>query len=269
MIDINNIDFSKVSLFETMITIMAKIRSDFSQENVMILCNSKVEESLLVIKNKVSQKYKLKKLLILFYKKWNFSCSIQKYKLSQMLWLDKVMLSHQGNAFSLGIIFMYIAHQLNLLIEPIIFPTQLILTMKLSEDNYLYFNPLNGDILTKHILDVWLKCNISPSIKLNKNHLKRSKSLLIIHKILDMLKIALIEEKNIELALNVSNILLTLKPKDPYEMRDRGLIFSQLNCYKAAISDLLYFVERCPEDPISDIIKIQIHSIEQKKITFH
>ncbi|VFP79129.1 tetratricopeptide repeat protein [Buchnera aphidicola] len=269
MINLNNIDFSTTSLFEIMIKLMVKIRCDFPEENIMKICTNKVQESLLFISEKLTEIEKLEKLLFIFYKKWNFGCSVKMHKLSDMLWLDKVILSNQGNSFSLGIFFMYIASQLNLSIIPIIFPTQLIVKFKSLEEKLLYIDPVNGDILNEHILQSWLKGNISPSAKLNDHHLKESNSSTITQKILDMLKIALIEEQNIELALNVSNILLTLKPKDPYEIRDRGLIFSQLNCYRAAISDLLYFVEQRPEDPVSDIIKMQIHSIEQKKITFH
>ena len=62
---------------------------------------------------------------------------------------------------------------------------------------------------------------------------------------------------------------LSFDPDDPYEIRDRGLIYAQLECNHIAISDLNYFVEQCPEDPVSEVIKIQIHSIELKQVTLH
>jgi len=68
-----------------------------------------------------------------------------------------------------------------------------------------------------------------------------------------------------ELALNTSNLLLEINPNNPYEIRDRGLIYAQLECYNASLQDLHYFIEKCPDDPISELIKIQIHTIEQKK----
>lgn len=72
-----------------------------------------------------------------------------------------------------------------------------------------------------------------------------------------------------DLALIANKILLQITPNDPYEIRDRGLIYSQLDCDHIALADLIYFIEHCPEDPISEIIKIQIHSIEQKKVVLH
>ncbi|GAB7268628.1 hypothetical protein DZS_00200 [Dickeya ananatis] len=72
-----------------------------------------------------------------------------------------------------------------------------------------------------------------------------------------------------ELALRASEAVLQFDPEDPYEIRDRGLIYAQLDCDHIALSDLSYFVEQCPEDPVSDMIKKQIHSIEHKQIVLH
>ncbi|ABJ90590.1 tetratricopeptide repeat protein [Buchnera aphidicola] len=269
MMDLKDIVSSDLPLFEIFIKIMEKIRFDFLGEKIISLCKKKIQEFSLIISNKLSKIDQLKKLLFLFYKQWNFGILNKKYKLSNMLWLDKVFIHKIGCSFSLGIILMYIANQLKLFMLPIIFPTQLILKFVDLEKKIFYINPTNGEFLNKNILKKWLQGNISPMSKLDKKDLYEANSLEIIKKVLDLLKISLIEEKNIELALNVSNILLKLKPKDPYEIRDRGLIFSQLNCFHIAIPDLIYFVEQCPEDPISDIIKMQIHTIKQKKIVFH
>ncbi|EFG3273759.1 tetratricopeptide repeat protein [Shigella flexneri] len=57
--------------------------------------------------------------------------------------------------------------------------------------------------------------------------------------------------------------------EDPYEIRDRGLIYAQLDCEHVALNDLSYFVEQCPEDPISEMIRAQINNIAHKHIVLH
>ncbi|PUW38346.1 hypothetical protein AUN05_22630, partial [Cronobacter sakazakii] len=47
------------------------------------------------------------------------------------------------------------------------------------------------------------------------------------------------------------------------------LIYAQLDCEHVALNDLSYFVEQCPEDPISEMIRAQINSISHKQITLH
>ncbi|MGK2889330.1 MAG: tetratricopeptide repeat protein [Candidatus Malihini olakiniferum] len=59
-----------------------------------------------------------------------------------------------------------------------------------------------------------------------------------------------------EFALRASEAVLQFDPEDPYEIRDRSLRYAQLDCNHIALSDLSYFVEQCPEDPVSEMIKV-------------
>ena len=265
----SNFDFSKSSLCESIIMASKMIRKDFPSEIVISDLRLKVEEAKDYVFSEEQPYLKLKKLIKLFYQDWKFKCASGVYKLSDTLWLDYVLQTRRGTAVSLGMIILYIAQQLDLPLVPVIFPTQLILRFDSCNGKKWLINPFNGDILNKHILTVWLKGSISPTAELYSNYLNQARSLEVVRKILDTLKIALMEEKNMELALNVSNFLLKLDPKNPYEIRDRGLIYAQLECNHVALADLIYFVENCPEDPISEIIKIQIHSMQQKKIILH
>jgi regulator of sirC expression with transglutaminase-like and TPR domain len=152
---------------------------------------------------------------------------------------------------------------------PVIFPTQLILRADWIDEEMWLINPFNGDTLDEHTLEAWLKGNIGPVAELYDDDLQEAEPQLVLNKMLDTLKSALMEEKQMELALQVSQVLVQMDPEDPYEIRDRGLIFAQLECEHVALTDLTYFVEQCPEDPVSEMIKLQIHSIEQKQITLH
>ncbi|CAL4042611.1 invasion regulator SirB1 [Buchnera aphidicola] len=264
-----NMNFSKSPLCETIITIFQTIRKDFPTKDVFFELQERVDEARSYISNETNKTNQLKKLIELFYHHWRFGGADGKYLLSDVLWLDCVLKTRQGTAVSLGVILLHIAQQLELPLMPVIFPTQLILRSDKNNNEVWLINPFNGETLDEHILGVWLKGNISPTAELYENDLDESDSIAVMRKILDTLKSALMEEKKMELALNVSNVLLNISPDDPYEIRDRGLIYAQLECNHIALTDLIYFVEHCPEDPISEIIKVQIHSIEQKQIILH
>ncbi|AAO26896.1 hypothetical protein ychA [Buchnera aphidicola str. Bp (Baizongia pistaciae)] len=264
-----NSDFSKLPLCESIIEVSRAIRQDFPSKRVIEDLKHKVEVARNYVVSENLPFLKLRKLIKLFYKNWKFECASGIYKLSDVLWLDHVLKTHKGTAVSLGIIILHIAQQLNLPLMPVIFPTQLILRADNGNGNMWLINPFNGDTLNKHVLKVWLKGNISPTAELYNNYLNKVQYFEVVRKMLDILKSALMEERNLELALNVSNVLLKIDPKNPYEIRDRGLIYSQLECDHVALTDLIYFVEHCPDDPISEILKIQIHSMEKKVITLH
>lgn len=269
MIDIIKFDFDNISPLEVIVQAMKDIRKNFPADKILYRIDQKVKSARLLISSKLSIEEQLIILLKLFYCQWKFSSAKSVHKFSDMLWLDCVLRNKQGIHISLGIIFLYIAKKLNFLISPIVFPTQLILKVFLTSQKYIFLDPLSGDIINKKTLLFWLKGNISPIAKIKKKYLQETTSLKLVQKFLDTLKIALVEEKCIELALYINSILLKITPEDPYEIRDRGLILVKLHCYNAAILDLMYFAERCPEDPISEIVKIQIHNLQQKKNILH
>ncbi len=263
------LDFSETPLSEAVIGATCAIRADFSALSVEQQLSRLVEEARDYISDAADSDLRLEKLLELFYRKWGFGGASGVYNLSDALWIDKVLKSRQGTAVSLGVILLHIAERLELPLMPVIFPTQLILRADWLDGEMWLINPFNGETLDMHTLEVWLKGNISPTAKLYADDLDEAKTLNVMRKMLDTLKAALMEEKQMELALNVSKVLLELDPDDPYEIRDRGLIYAQLECEHVALTDLTYFVEQCPEDPVSEMIKVQIHAIEQKQVTLH
>jgi len=269
MLLFSNIDFSKSSLFYTIIHALKKINKKFSSSYVLSDLKNKVEEEKIYISEKIKDECKIKKLLDLFFFRWKFGGAKKKYKLSNMLWIDKVLKKRQGIALSLGILLIHLAKEINLTLIPILFPTQLILKYFHSDGSIHFIDPLNGEKINHRTLDLWIKGNISPTSELKKSDLEESTPISVLKKILNTLKTSLIEEKKMELALNTSNLLLEINPNNPYEIRDRGLIYAQLECYNASLQDLNYFIEQCPDDPISELIKIQIHTVEQKKTSFH
>lgn len=252
-----------------MILISELIRDDFPAQDVTDELEQLVRQAQEEISPAWTDSRQVERLLELFYNEWGFSASRGVYRLSDALWLDKVLKNREGSAVSLGAIMLWVAQRLSLPMMPVIFPTQLLLRADVETGEMWLINPFNGDTLDEHTLEVWLKGNISPVAELFNEDLDEADNAEVIRKLLDTLKPALMEEHQMELALRVSEALLQFNPEDPYEIRDRGLIYAQLDCDHVALNDLSYFVEQCPEDPISEIIRAQISTISHKHITLH
>ncbi|PKH26436.1 hypothetical protein CIG19_01150 [Enterobacterales bacterium CwR94] len=269
MTAVSEFDFEQVSLCEAVIEAMSIVRQDFPADDLRQQLNALVEEAQRVIDPNADQDLRLEQLLALFYGEWGFGGSSGVYHLSDALWLDNVLQSRQGTAVSLGTVFLHVAKAVGIPLEPVIFPTQLILRADWLDGEMWLINPFNGDTLDEHTLEAWLKGNVGLLSELYAEDLEPTDAEVVMRKLLDTLKAALMEEKQMETALRVSELLLQFDPEDPYEIRDRGLIYAQLECEHVALHDLNYFIEQCPEDPISEMIKLQIHSIEHKQITLH
>lgn len=269
MSSIADFEFNFSPLTEGVILISQSIRLDFPVLDVQHQLCQLVEEARNAIPVGLSQEQQLDALIKLFFKTWGFGGASGVYRLSDAIWLDKVLNARQGTPVSLGTIFLYLAQQLDLPLMPVIFPTQLILRADWLDEEMWLINPLNGETLNEHQLDAWIKGNLGLGAELEDDDLEEAENSMVVRKMLDTLKIALMEEKQMELALRASEVVLSFDPDDPYEIRDRGLIYAQLECNHVAISDLNYFIEQCPEDPVSDVIKMQIHSIELEQVTLH
>lgn len=262
-------EFNKAPLCDGMILASEAIRLDFPSQTVYDELERLVSLAQEEISQLLSQDEQLEKLLALFYGEWGFTDSRGVYRLSDALWLDQVLKNRQGSAVSLGAILLWVANRLSLPLVPVIFPTQLILRIESLEGEMWLINPFNGETLNEHTLEVWLKGNISPVAELFDEDLDEADNAEVIRKLLDTLKSSLMEEQQMELALRTSEALLQFNPEDPYEIRDRGLIYAQLECEHVALTDLSYFVEQCPEDPISEMIRAQINNISHKQIVLH
>ncbi|WP_312949290.1 invasion regulator SirB1 [Superficieibacter sp.] len=261
-------EFNKAPLCEGVILISEIVRDDFPAQTVYHELNRLVSLAQEEISAAWADERQLEKLLDLFFNEWGFGACQGVYRLSDALWLDQVLAKRQGSAVSLGAILLWIAQRLSLPLVPVIFPTQLLLRADTPEEMWL-INPFDGETLDEHTLEVWLKGNISPVAELFNEDLDEADNAEVVHKLLDTLKAALMEEGQMEAALRASEALLVFNPEDPYEIRDRGLIYAQLECDHIALTDLNYFVEQCPEDPISEMIRAQINAIAHKQITLH
>ncbi len=269
MSNIADFEYNLSPLSEGVIRISLAVREDFPAESVRQQLRSLTADARERIPAELNQDEQLGLLLKLFYHTWGFGGVGGVYRLSDALWLDNVLERRQGLPASLGIILLHVAQALNIPLAPVIFPTQMILRSGWLDGEMWLINPINGDTLDEHTLDIWLRGNIGLGIELTDDDLEEADNNTVVRKLLDTLKSALMDEKQMVLALGASEAMIEFDPDDPYEIRDRGLIYAQLECDHVALSDLNYFVEQCPEDPISEMIKVQIHSIEQKSVTLH
>ena len=268
MKSIADFEFNGAPLLSGIMLVLKTVRPDFDREKAEAHINELIRQTRKPLPPYSDEHTCLQTLITLFYHKWQFSGASGVYSLSDTLWLDNVLRTQRGSPVSLGILFLHIAQAIGLPVVPVVFPTQLILRADL-DDETLFINPINGDLLDQHTLDVWIKGTVSPAHHLTGDDLEEAENSHVVRKYLDSIKVALMEEKKMEQALKVSETILLFDPDDPYEIRDRGLIYAQLDCSHIAVSDLNYFIEQCPQDPVSEMIKMQIHTYEQQHIVLH
>ena len=128
-----------------------------------------------------------------------------------------------------------------------------------SDDSYaIIFDPVSGESIDWQQFDERMGDVEGDPSNLELNSMDNN-ALIIEH--LTALKSALIREQAFDQALKCVDLLIQLRPEDPFERRDRGFLLHQLDCFKVAYDDYQYFVEQCPKDPAAQLLKIQLEKI--------
>lgn len=145
-------------------------------------------------------------------------------------------------------------------------PEKVMLRLICDDDYAIIFEPVTGESLTWGDLDNRLEeIDTDPQ----KQYLKAMGNQEIIVRYLSSLKSALIHENQFAKALKCVDIILGLRPDDPFERRDRGFLLHQLDCFKVAYDDYKFFVEQCPKDPAAQLLKIQLENIKLTNTIIH
>lgn len=141
----------------------------------------------------------------------------------------------------------------------LVFVPENVMVRILCDDVYsIIFDPITGESLNWHQLDEKLDELKSDPGQVYLESMSR-KSLLIEY--LSSLKTSLISEESFDKALKCVDLLLALKPGNPFEIRDRGYLLHQLDCFKVAYDDYQYFVQQCPKDPAAQLLKIELDKV--------
>ena len=145
-------------------------------------------------------------------------------------------------------------------------PNKVMVRLCCDEQYAIVFDAVTGESLDWHELDLRFEdLDGDPS---QHEFLSMSRQVILVE-FLSSLKNALIREKEFEKALLCVDLLLELNPDDPLQRRDRGFLLHQLDCFKVAVDDYRYFVEKCPKDPAAQLLKIQLDNITLSDPTFH
>ena len=78
-----------------------------------------------------------------------------------------------------------------------------------------------------------------------------------------------LQTKELDGALSCCERILLLTPDDPHELRDRGLLYLQLECYGAARADLERFLQLAPDDEHADTIRQSLIEIRHYTVQIH
>jgi regulator of sirC expression with transglutaminase-like and TPR domain len=83
----------------------------------------------------------------------------------------------------------------------------------------------------------------------------------IVARVLRNLKAIYRDADKPERLLEVLNRMLVVAPDSTSELRDRGLVYQRLECYRAALQDLSAYLEREPQAPDFEEVRVRMMEV--------
>ncbi len=269
MLDLYDEDFDEMELVEGALILNKAINPETQVEWAeQELCRL-LEEAKSALVEEGDDKHRFATFLRLFYGEWGFCGDREAYYESHNAFIDKVLKRRKGVPVSLGALLLYFGRKLGFPVQGITFPTQFLLQVNWPNEAARYLNPFTGEYVSNRTLQAWLIGLKGPFAKLKAEHLKVTDNPTVIGRWLALLKSALLREEHYTLALRCSDLALGFVPDDPYEIRDRGYIYQQLDCHQIAMSDYQFFIDSCPDDPAAELLKTQMHALSHNTVTLH
>jgi len=206
-------------------------------------------------------------LLHAFYHELHFSGDTQNYYAAENCLLDHVLAKRSGLPITLGILLMHLAQSVELPVRGVCFPGNFLLMF--PDDSPVFIDPFTGEEWGLAQQSLMLRATLGDLIQMDAKYTKEADQRQILLRLLSITKACMLQARRLPDTLRCTSVLLIMNPDDPYEIRDRGLVYEQLECPQLAANDYSYFIEQCPQDPVASVLKIQLACLDDSVITLH
>ena len=183
-------------------------------------------------------------------------------------YLNDVLDRKTGIPLTLSLVYMEVARRLGLAVCGIGFPGHFL--VKCVGEEEVVVDPFFGRSLTGRDCEERLREVLGADAVLDPQvHLRAVTPREILVRLLANLKHIRIRSGDFGRALACCERILLLVPDTPVELRDRGLVYEQLECFGAATADLERFLDLAPDDESSAAVAEKLAQLRSKLRRLH
>ena len=167
--------------------------------------------------------------------------------------LNEVLDRRTGIPITLALVYTEVARRLGLGLTGVGFPGHFL--VKHPGPPELLIDPFSGRLLTPQECERRLQAVLGDEARLRSSHVAAAKPREILVRMLRNLKQIAVGARDLDAALSYTERILLVVPDLAEEVRDRGLLYAELECYAAARADLERFLVLAPNDPSAAAVR--------------
>jgi regulator of sirC expression with transglutaminase-like and TPR domain len=208
-----------------------------------------------------SDEAKLRALIQYVAREQRFAGNQDDYYDRRNSFLNEVLDRRTGIPITLALVYIEVARRAGLVVHGIGFPGHFL--AKYEGQSELVFDPFFGLLLSEEQCAKRLQAVMGKETPFDRSYLRRATPREIVVRMLRNLKQVFLQAREFEPALACSERILLVQPELPPELRDRGLLYHQLECYSAAQADLERFLALAPDDDSADVVREKLIEIRR------
>jgi regulator of sirC expression with transglutaminase-like and TPR domain len=178
--------------------------------------------------------------------------------------LNQVLDRRTGIPITLSTVYMEVARRAGLPVEGVGLPGHFIVKLTGPERDVLIDPFHRGGLLSEQDCQKRLDRAYGGKLKVAPWMLMRCDRKHILARMLRNLKVIYLKSKDFERALRTVELLLLVNPHSGEDLRDRGLVYSALDCYALAARDLQDYLRRVPGAPEAEQVRERIQEMRFK-----
>lgn len=174
--------------------------------------------------------------------------------------LNEVLDRRTGIPISLATVYVEVARRLEVAVRGVGFPGHFLAKWELG-DREIVVDPFYGSIVSEEDCRRLLQRLSNGQVAFRRELLAPLPVRLMLVRMLANLKGVWVKRGDWERAISAIDRILLLVPRAPQEVRDRGLLWLKLECYRPALKDLESYLAAAPEAPDAPAIAEQLTTL--------
>jgi regulator of sirC expression with transglutaminase-like and TPR domain len=181
--------------------------------------------------------------------------------------LNEVLARRTGIPITLAIVYAEVAAQSGIALRGVSFPGHFLLRTPDAEP--LVIDAFHGALLDERACAALLRRALGQDAAFGPERLAPAGPREVLVRMLSNLKHGYAGRGEWVRALDCVERILLLEPGAPGELRDRGLLFEQLECFGAALGDLERFLAMAPGAPEAGAIRARVEALRPRAAAIH
>ncbi|MBI2066451.1 MAG: transglutaminase family protein [Deltaproteobacteria bacterium] len=179
-------------------------------------------------------------------------------------YLNDVLDHRSGIPITLSIVYMAIGRRLGLPLSGVNFPGHFLVRYDFKSEAFFVDVFDKGTILTTGDCREKLQRAYGSELIFQEEFLDPASHRQVLLRILANLKIMYILKKDFNQVLPILNRLLLFEPKSSQSLKERGMLYAQLECFRPALNDFVNYLSRDPQAFDRPLIEECIQELREK-----